>query len=409
MKLDEIKVARVLKLAKNTESTDVRKEIGKIFKVKKTRRNEIYNEIFNSILKSKAKKPMKAFKVNGDKGTVELKNIDNVRTVEDLIDYAEIDTDIWLVKKFSANVWDGKWQVKAEFEKRKDKQLEQLLSELKEDIVNYSPKTNKISYTNYKNNELLLEIAIFDLHLGKLGHHEEVGTDYDMKIARRVFFDALYDIVEKAKKQGIISKILFPIGNDFLNIDNDLKTTTAGTPQDADSRFYKIFREGRQILVEAINYLKEIAPVDVLVVRGNHDSVSMFHLGDAIQCWFNNDKNVTIDNSPKTRKYYQYGENLVVYTHGDKEKADKLPLIAATEEPTKWASSKYREIRVGHLHHEVVKEFNGVKLRVVPSISGNDGYHFERGYTENIRSAQGFIFDFKNGLESIIYSRPVQK
>ena len=51
-----------------------------------------------------------------------------------------------------------------------------------------------------------------------------------------------------------------------------------GTRQDADSRFSRIFRDGRKLLVEAIEYLKTIAPVDVLVVVGNHDSNSMFHL-----------------------------------------------------------------------------------------------------------------------------------
>ena len=43
-------------------------------------------------------------------------------------------------------------------------------------------------------------------------------------------------------------------------------------------------------MVTAIDYLKEIAPVDVVVISGNHDYERMFYAGDVIAGWYRNDK-----------------------------------------------------------------------------------------------------------------------
>ena len=336
-----------------------------------------------------------------------------LKTLDELLDRCGINKSEWDVKSFRPNSWPANTkngvvifsQVKAYLERKISRKAKISIEDLKNDLKKSSP-TYESKYQPSPNSKLL-EICLPDLHLGKYGEKDQVGNEYNMEIAKRIFLDAVSEILSKAEKYGPISKIAFPIGNDFLNIDNAAKTTTAGTPQDCDVSFSKMFKEGRELLVTAINMAKKIAPVDVLVVPGNHDSAAMLHIGDSIECWFHNDKTVNVYNSHKSRKYYSFGENLIIYCHGDKEKQDKLPLIAATEEPILWSKAKYREIRVGHLHHEIVKEHNGVKIRVVPSLSGNDVYHYDRGYTGNIRVGQGFLFDYFNGLESIFYSKPV--
>ena len=214
--------------------------------------------------------------------------------------------------------------------------------------------------------------------------------------------------MEKAQKQGPISRILFPVGNDYLTIDSDSNETSAGTPQDVDSRFAKIYREGRKILVEAIEMLRRIAPVDVMVVPGNHDNQSMFHLGDALECWFHAHKDVKVFNEPISRKYYRFGKNLIGFCHGHLEKHDKLPNLAAQEEPALWAATTYREWHVGHTHHQSIKEHMGTIVRVLPSLSGTDRYHHDHGYIGAKRIAQAILFNENTGVEAVLNSTPVE-
>jgi hypothetical protein len=251
--------------------------------------------------------------------------------------------------------------------------------------------------------DILLEIAAMDLHFGKLGWDEDCGENYDSKIAAARYTTAIRSLVAKAQRQGKINRILFPAGNDYLHIDTGEQTTTLGTRQDADSRFSRIFRDGRKLLVETVEYLKTIAPVDVVVCPGNHDSNSMFHLGDALECWFHADPLVTVDNSPALRKYYRYGNVIIGFTHGDKEKLKDLPLLGATERPGDWGQCLFREWHLGHRHGEACIEEKGVKIRTIASLSGNDYWHFGQGYVGNIKAAEGFLFHKEDGLLAHLY------
>ncbi len=342
----------------------------------------------------------------GDKSEYTVDGYD-VKTIEDVISLCNVDRHTWATKRFSVGQrTDGRLRWNASFERSKYA-TSSFLSDLKEDLKKLVPPPAKGVVKPVKGGRLL-EIAAFDLHLGKLGYAPEVGADYDIKIAREVYFSAIRELVAKSLKQGPISRILFPVGNDYLTIDSDSNETTAGTPQDTDSRFTKIYREGRKILVEAIELLRQIAPVDVMVVAGNHDHQSMFHLGDALECWFHAHKDVKIFNEPIGRKYYRFGKVMLCFCHGHLEKHDKLPQLAAVEQPEMWAATTSREWHLGHWHHQVVKEHMGTIVRILPSLSGSDRYHHDHGYVGAKRIAQGFLFNEETGLEATFNSTPVE-
>jgi hypothetical protein len=196
---------------------------------------------------------------------------------------------------------------------------------------------------------------------------------------------------------------LLPIGNDMINVDGKTNMTTSGTPQSCDSRFGKMFRTAKELLVNTINNLSSVAPVDVVVIPGNHDEVTMFSLGEVLDAWFHNDANVAVHNEPKLRKYYQYGANMIMFTHGDKEKHTDLGMIAANEQAQMWANTKYREVHLGHFHKSKVLNFLGVdehagfKIRILPSLSGTDAWHHGKGYI-SMKAAKGFIWHREKGL-----------
>jgi hypothetical protein len=278
------------------------------------------------------------------------------------------------------------------------------LEAVRSDIVDEFRWAN-ISKHNKQNDGVLFVPCIFDLHLGKLAWHEETGYDYDLKIAEEKFVVAIEDLIAKTSGNNI-EQILFPIGNDIYNSDKSLPfaQTTAGTPQQDDSRWQKMFKTGTRLITWAIHRLSEIAPVDVVTVFSNHDHERVFYLGEVISAVFENHPNVKIDNSPLVRKYYQYGGCLFGLAHGHNEKANELPFLMAQESKTLWAETHYREWLLGHLHHskklmtESSKDYSGVKVTYLTSPSAPDAWHFQKGYVGSIRGAEAFIYDKKQGL-----------
>ena len=181
--------------------------------------------------------------------------------------------------------------------------------QLKEDLSNLSPNVKrKIRERNDKKDKYLLEISAFDLHLGKIGIK---GDEYSLKIAEKRLFDAIDHLLYRA--QGYyVDKILFITGHDFLNSDKDwpLPATTRGTPQFNSEYHIDMYRAGRKLLIKAVNYLCEIAPVHVMVIPGNHDRESMMHLGDTLELYYENHEDVKVDNSDCLMKMLVYGQKL---------------------------------------------------------------------------------------------------
>lgn len=390
---------------------ELRKEIERTLKVKETRAREIVREIINQY-DGEYFKPVDSLIKASNNYKKEVVTSSEINSLEKVIERCNIDTNIWNIEKYAieqgANDKEGNAQFrwKLNLEKKVSDFNEKIISDLKEDLKKNSKIVARKNYG--KSNGFMLEIAIFDSHMGKLSFWGETNSNYDLKIAKQAYLDTLYDLLEKAKKFGTPEKILFIIGQDFINIDNNLLTTTAGTKQDVDGRYPKIVKEGREVLTHSIDILKEIAPVEVLVSPGNHDFNTMFHIGDSVECYYHNDENVTVNNQPISRKYVKYGKSLICLSHGDKIKADQIPLIMATECSKDWATTKYKFCFLGHYHTESMKEIRGVKIHYLSSISAPDLYHFDNGYVGNIRQAQAFIFDKENGLESILYSKPVE-
>lgn len=279
-------------------------------------------------------------------------------------------------------------------------QKEVILREMRNNSTRVRRVRNQANNTTKKN--CLVELSIFDLHIGKLAWDKETNDDYDIDIAVKRYKDSVMEIMSRINTDTI-ERILLPIGNDMINVDGKHNTTTSGTPQSCDSRFGKMFRAAKDLVIDTVNWLSEIAPVDIMVIPGNHDEVTMFTLGEVLDAWYYNNEDVAVFNSPKLRKYYQYGLNMIMFTHGDKEKHSDLGLIAASEEAKMWGETKFREAHIGHLHksknisYTNVDEFQGYKVRILPSLSGTDAWHHSKGYISQ-KSAKAFVWHKEAGL-----------
>lgn len=355
-------------------------------------------------------------------------------TKEDIISEFKIDTDIWEVDRFKVktsegyrkdrevewHVTDGKvmqgdvsdsgkmlvvplYHIEVKFIKKKSiEQVKTAIESFIEDAKKYAPVYSKIEYPSYDVG-LLYEIGLPDFHFGRLAWREETGGDYDVQIAKKTILSVLDKLL--AFSSGFpLARILFPLGNDYFNVDSKFNTTTGGTPQQEDTRWQKTFQRGRELAVEMIDRCSQIAPVDVVIVPGNHDEQRSFYLGEAITCWYHNNPNVSIDNRAVARKYYQFNKDLICLTHGSDERLEKLPLLMALEEPKKWADTLFREVHTGDKHHKrdlqiTADESSGVVVRILRSLAQDDSWTFKKGF-KSTKAGEGFLWHPTLGLQA---------
>ena len=271
--------------------------------------------------------------------------------------------------------------------------IEEIKKEIEEFAAIFSPTVYKQSPPFQETEGVAYEISLPDIHYGKL-------TELTVEAAEEQFMNTVQNLVDKAKGLNI-EKFILPIGNDGMNSEGMRFTTTKGTFQHDSIGWRESFHGYCHLMTRAIDYLKAKAPVQIIVVSGNHDFERMFYAGDVIKGWYRNDKNVVVDNSMESRKYVEYGVNMIMYTHGDKEKPSEMPLIMATEQPEMFARCSVREVHCGHLHKEMVNEYRGIKVRFIPSICANDDWHKTMGYSA-IRTGQAYIWSKTNGLEGYL-------
>lgn len=358
--------------------------------------------------------------------TLDLESL-TITTLEQALEVANVDMTQWKVDRYTI----GSWQVTLKVKKatgKSDNKGNEIFIDVPKTVTMYKiqvwlrklhnmewveairsliddiPKL-KTPKKNFKDDtDYLLEVALMDVHFGMLAWGKETGTDYDIDIAEELFLYAVQDLLRKSSGYNP-QRILFPFGNDFLHIDDP----TNQTPQnknllDVDSRLIKIYQKAKKAVIKAINYCREVAPVDVIWVPGNHDPMTSYYMCDVISHVFEDDKDVTVDIGPKYRKYYPWGDCLIAYTHGVEEPLRDLPSIVATEEPVLWGSSKYREIHIGHKHKKMqmqwvnVDTMPGTVVRMIPSISGTDQWHYKKGYIKNYHAAESYLWDAKHGV-----------
>lgn len=341
-----------------------------------------------------------------------------IRTLDDLANACGVDLDAWQIVSWSAKAWQG--YAKDSADEIQTVQLYAVRATLKpatgvgyraeamallDEVRRHAPRIPKRKAPARLSTGLALELSIPDLHLGKLAWAPETGDSYDVGIAREMFERALDDLLAKAPAEDY-SRIVLVVGNDLLQSDNSRGTTTSGTQVDCDGRHQRTFRAARQMIQAAIEerLLALSDDVRVVMVPGNHDRESVWYLGETLDAWCSRTPEVTVDNSPRLRKYVEFGANLIGYTHGCDERHSSLPLIMATEEPGAWARTKYREWHLGHLHTrkatawQSVGEHHGVVTRILPSLSGADAWHHSKGYVGNVRSAEAYVWHEEDGL-----------
>lgn len=356
------------------------------------------------------------------RGEISTNQVKRVRTPEELFEHAGLDPSEWAIapngltiNSYEMNAGGGDvlplFQIKMRISPVREGKLvterkAQLLAEIREEATGaYPPLLGGATFPSGSDAKLVGEVCLFDAHFGSLVWGRESGEPYDLEIAEETYRQAFEYLVQRIAAHAP-SRILFPIGQDLFHTDILIGgkggATQRGTPQDVDSRWQKAFMVARRLLSRLVlDTVAQIAPVDIVVVPGNHDTQKSWYLGEVIDAAFTNHAHVRVDNRPVQRKYYRFGRNLLGYTHGHNEKHGDLAMLMAQEARTDWGDTSFREWHMGHLHKEWVDEKFGVRSRIMPALCPADSWHTENGFVQNTRGARGYLWRESGGIDAI--------
>lgn len=360
---------------------------------------------------------------SGDDGTISYIG-PKFRDADELLEYVDIDRSIWDIASIEINNWEvsgkrklgldkngkpqaeqiwktGNLQIKVKLRRKAPKHVQDALKAILSKAPTWRGKLAKPRFTRDANH--LVELSLYDSHFGKLCWGKETGTSYNLDIAYADYVGAAEDMLDQLGNRQI-EKIVLPVGHDFFQVDNWQGTTARGTLVDStDDRFSKVFEVGYNAVQHVIKLCRDVAPVEIIWVPGNHDPATSWYLCETLRRVFEGDRYVTVDNSPRKRKYKLYGVNLIGYDHGETTAQSELPLLMANEVPDLWAQSFYRSWRIGHWHKKKkmkwvdVDTYKGVEVNTIPSISGTDRWHFEHAFVGSIRAAEVAIWNKETG------------
>lgn len=260
-----------------------------------------------------------------------------------------------------------------------DERRYQMMLEAIEALTNELPQIDHRDAPITGSEDLMAIYPIGDAHIGMRAWHSECGADWDLTIAEKSFVGLFDRLVKTAPhcKQSVIVNL-----GDWFHVDNISNTTErSGHRLDADGRYSKIVDVGVTIIRRMIeSALEHHESVRVINAIGNHDDTGAMFLSVALRHMYEKEPRVTIDASMAPFHYIRHGKCYVGVHHGHTCKADKLPLIMATDKAQEWGETEHRYWYTGHIHHDTLKEYAGCKVESFRTIAGKDAYATWNGY-----------------------------
>ena len=369
-------------------------------------------------------------------------------TLEELLSSLDVDLDIWEVKewKVKSSNWDvsskkrdqdltwtretgadgfpvqlmegratrGPWETKKNQSFKIEVKLVRRISQGIEDVLRRTGEAMKKyvvpvhSFDYKKQQPCAAVINLFDAHIDALTIKTYSGLDSDIDQNVEAFERGFKELLS-----GVATFepeiIYFPVGSDFFHTNAlGLPTTKKGTNVEVSVPPEISFPIGFGALRRCIDMASQYCKVVVPVIRGNHDDDKTFYLGFMLGIVYDNNENVSIDDSRMSRKYFQYGNSLLGFTHGSFEKrsVNEFPLRMFMENKEKWVDCEHGDMFMGDIHHKQeykflrVKDFPGITMRFLRSVGVGDQYHTDRGYLGIPSTAESFIYSRQNGLRS---------
>lgn len=283
-------------------------------------------------------------------------------------------------------------------------------------IEEFISKRQPISYTvpKMEKAEYNVVVGMTDLHYLKLAADDFGNITYNREIARKKLFETQKDLIGQITKFGKPEKFTVIAGSDGIHIDNPLQTTTAGTPQAnaTDGIWHIEIGNYIDIQCDYIDLFAKIAPVDVVVVPGNHDQNTTYLLGAFLKKYYEKaNKDVKVLQSfTSQRTFIPYGKFCLVFQHGDNVSPNRLEKEmhkVIMSEAFQWGIKSTDTVFYhfsGHVHHEATKDLGGNVVQIVlPAVCPPDKWHTMSQYVGTQLQTLNTLIDKKKGRFATLY------
>jgi hypothetical protein len=154
-----------------------------------------------------------------------------------------------------------------------------------------------------------------------------------------------------------------------------------------------------------VNIAASIAPeVEIIVLSGNHSWHSEVWLAQVLDAYYSECPNVKVQLGRSPRRMMTFGNNLLVWAHGDKIPANKWAMIIAAEFAKEWGATKHRHLKMGHVHHKksfapvIVDEQSGLLVEYLEALAATDSWHANAGFVGSQKGASAFEYHREHGL-----------
>lgn len=195
--------------------------------------------------------------------------------------------------------------------------------------------------------------ANFDVHISKLCELIHTGNQYGIdKAVSQVL--AVAEEHQREFDHFQVSDVLLPLGNDIIHFDSNARTSTGGTPQDSASSVETAVEHASEMYIRLIEEYAKTRTVWLCHVHSNHDRVNGWHVSRYVAAWFRNHPRVKWSNagmSQQHRKYFIFGDSLIMFHHGE-AKEEKLMGVIEAEARLAVSQTKRTYVYQGHRHHK---------------------------------------------------------
>jgi hypothetical protein len=245
-----------------------------------------------------------------------------------------------------------------------------------EDIPELNPKPAPLDFQD----DVIPWIQIGDAHIGMLAHADEVGENFDIKIAVGELTTAIFKLIDELPscERMVINDL-----GDMTHYENFSATTEAsGHALDFDSRFPKMIRAYsyvmRAIIEKALSKAKH---VDVIINQGNHSRTNDIWMAEMLRVAYGHTERVHILNNDSVFIAYRMGKTLVMVHHSDKCRPNKLVGVMTTDFRKDFGETEFHYIDIGHVHHHMVsKEHPSVFIESFNHLAASDRWAHDAGY-----------------------------
>ncbi len=220
-------------------------------------------------------------------------------------------------------------------------------------------------------------LALYPLGDPHLGLRNRNG--YGLEKGAAMLIAAVEDLVQRGPraKHAIVANM-----GDYLHSDDPSNMTRrSGNPLDVDGDWFEILKVGRDVMIHLVRCaLRHHEQVHVKNLVGNHDDLCSLFMSLLIEQHFRDEPRVDVDVSGAPFQWYEFGQNLLCFSHGQSCKRKDIPAVMANRKREAWGRTSHAFCYLGHVHHTRKSEEGGVMIESVRTLAEQDLWHEAAGY-----------------------------